>query len=48
MRRFGFRANEAELIASLDAEVEQAEERQSALDLTEQERQANAVKLQNA
>ena len=40
--------NEAELIASLDAEVEQAEERQSVLDLTEQERQANAVQLQNA
>ena len=40
--------NEAELIASLDAKVEQAEERQSALDLTEQERQANAGELQNA
>ena len=40
--------NEAELIASLDAKVAQAEERQSALDLTEQERQANAVTLQNA
>ena len=40
--------NEAELIASLDAEVAQAEERQSALDVTEQERQANADELQNA
>ena len=40
--------NEAELIASLDAEVEQAGERQSALDVTEQERQANADELQNA
>ena len=40
--------NEAELIASLDEKVADAEERQSALDLTEQERQANAVTLQNA
>ena len=40
--------NEAELITSLDAKVAQAEGRQSALDLTEQERQANAVTLQNA
>ena len=40
--------NEAELITSLDAKVEQAEKRQSALDLTEQDRQTNAVALQNA
>ena len=40
--------NEAELIASLDAKVEQAEERQSVLDVTEQERQTNADELQNA
>ena len=40
--------NEAELIASLDAKVAQAEERQSVLDLTEQERQTNADELQNA
>ena len=40
--------NEAELIASLDAKVAQAEERQSALDLTEQDRQDNADELQNA
>ena len=40
--------NEAELIASLDAKVAQAGERQSVLDLTEQERQTNADELQNA
>ena len=40
--------NEAELITSLDAKVAQAEERQSTLDLNENERQTNAVTLQNA
>ena len=40
--------NEAELILSLDAKVAQAEERQLELDLTEKERQDNAVALENA
>ena len=40
--------NEAELIASLDEKVADAEERQMALDLTEQTRQENADTLQNA
>ncbi len=40
--------NEAELIASLDEKVADAEERLLALDLTEQERTENAVALQNA